>query len=91
MDLLQCTKHAHALRLLRWANNNLQVGTLFDVWWKDELENPFKLEKSRPQSERDDARTKRLKEEIDRGDNWKKKSKGSLVVELSIENIQVTQ
>jgi len=65
---IEMHKHAHALRLLRWANNNLQVGTLFDVWWKDELENLFKLEKSKPESERDDARVKRHKE-IDRGDN----------------------
>ena len=87
-------QHADSLRLLRWANNNPDIGTLFDVWWKDELENLFKLEKAKPEAEKDDARVKRLKEEIDRsaaGGNGKKKSKGSLIVEFSIENIQVMQ
>jgi nucleolar protein 4 len=88
---IEMHKHADALRLLRWANNNPEVGTLFDVWWKDELENLFKLEKSKPESERDDTRMKRLKAEIDKGDDGKKKSKGSLIVEFSIENIQVTK
>ena len=92
---IEMHKHADALRLLRWANNNPDVGSLFDVWWKDELENLLKLEKAKPESERDDARVKRLKEEIDRstGDGKKKKiTKGlSLIVEFSIENIQVTK
>lgn len=30
-------KHADALRVLRWANDNLSVGSLFDKWWKEEL------------------------------------------------------
>jgi len=91
---IEMHKHADALRLLRWANNNPDIGSLFDVWWKDELENLLKLEKAKPESEKDDARVKRLQEEIDRsaGDGKnKKKSKGSLIVEFSIENIQVTQ
>ena len=93
---IEMHKHADALRLLRWANNNPDIGSLFDLWWKDELENLLKLEKAKPESERDDARLKRLKEEIDRcgGDgssNSKKKAKGSLIVEFSIENIQVTK
>lgn len=86
-------QHADALRLLRWANNNPDVGNLFDLWWKDELENILKLEKAKPDSEGDDARVKRLKEEMDRwsaGDG-RKKSKSSLIVEFSIENIQVMQ
>lgn len=89
---VEMNKHTDALRLLRWANNNPDVGPLFDVWWKDELENLLKLEKAKPESEKDDTRVKRLKEEIDRsaGDG-KKRSKGSLIVEFSIENIQVMQ
>ena len=35
---IEMHKHVDALRLLRWANNNAKVGTLFDVWWKDELD-----------------------------------------------------
>jgi nucleolar protein 4 len=90
---IEMHKHADALRLLRWANNNPDIGSLFDVWWKDELENLLKLEKAKTESEKDDARVKRLKEEIEStGDgNKKKKAKGSLIVEFSIENIQVTK
>lgn len=90
---IEMHKHADALRLLRWANNNPDVGALFDVWWKDEVESLLKLEKAKPESEKDDARAKRLKEALDNrsaGDG-KKKSRGSLIVEFSIENIQVTQ
>lgn len=89
---IEMSKHADALRLLRWANNNPDVGPLFNLWWKDELENLLKLENAKPESEKDDARVKRLKEEIDKSaGEGKKKIKGSLIVEFSIENIQVTQ
>ena len=93
---IEMHKHADSLRLLRWANNNPDIGSLFDLWWNDELGNMLKLEKAKPESEKDDARVKRLGEEIDRsGDgnnnNKKKKAKGFLIVEFSIENIQVTK
>ncbi|KAE9410201.1 hypothetical protein BT96DRAFT_953357 [Gymnopus androsaceus JB14] len=55
--------HADALRVLRWANNNPSVGELFEGWWKEELKDLLKAEKS----------------------------KGTLIVEFSIENIQVVQ
>ncbi|KAF8884427.1 hypothetical protein CPB84DRAFT_1838033 [Gymnopilus junonius] len=54
-------------------------------------------ERAKEESERDDARIKRLKEEIAREENKEetgqggKKSKGSLIVEFSIENVQVVQ
>lgn len=99
---IEMHNHADALRLLRWANNNPDIASLFDLWWRDELENLLKLEKAKPESEKDDARLKKLEEEIDRwsstGDgnnnnnnNNKKKARGSLIVEFSIENIQVTK
>ncbi|KAF8154560.1 hypothetical protein B0H34DRAFT_809141 [Crassisporium funariophilum] len=88
---IEMHRHPDALRLLRWANNNPDVGPLFESWWKDELENLLKLEKAKPEAEKDDARIKRLKEEIERGGGESKKSKGSLIVEFSIENIQVVQ
>ncbi|PPQ85119.1 hypothetical protein CVT25_004219 [Psilocybe cyanescens] len=86
-------RHSDALRFLRWANNNPDVGTLFESWWKDELENMLKSERAKDASEKDDARIKRLKEEIEREEQHPggKKSKGSLIVEFSIENIQVLQ
>ncbi|KAK7462881.1 RNA recognition motif-containing protein [Stygiomarasmius scandens] len=80
-------RHADALRVLRWANNNPKVGELFEEWWRDELKVLLKAEKQKPQ--KDDARIKRIQEEID--DGGAKKSKGTLIVEFSIENVQVVQ
>ncbi|KAF9479144.1 hypothetical protein BDN70DRAFT_709860 [Pholiota conissans] len=84
-------RHSDALRFLRWANNNAAVGPLFESWWKDELEHLLKMERAKEESERDDAKIKRLKEEIENEGRNKKISKGSLIVEFSIENIQVVQ
>ncbi|KZT70629.1 RNA-binding domain-containing protein [Daedalea quercina L-15889] len=84
---LELTKHADALRVLRWANNNADVGRLFDEWWKTELEDMVKVEKKKPQ--RDEARLKRLKDELEKGAPVK--SRGTLIVEFSIENVQVVQ
>ncbi|KAF8962114.1 hypothetical protein BDZ97DRAFT_1826443 [Flammula alnicola] len=84
-------RHSDALRFLRWANNNPEVGTLFEAWWKDELEHLLKMERAKEEAERDESKIKRLKEEIARDGQNKKTSKGSLIVEFSIENIQVLQ
>lgn len=86
-------RHSDALRFLRWANNNPEVNGLFESWWKDELENMLKAERAKDASEKDDARIKRLKEEIEREEHFSggKKTKGSLIVEFSIENVQVLQ
>lgn len=84
-------RHSDALRFLRWANNNPDVGPLFESWWKDELEHLLKMERAKDEAERDDARIKRLKEEIDNEAKNKKTMKGSLIVEFSIENVQVVQ
>ncbi|KAJ7093119.1 hypothetical protein C8R44DRAFT_815616 [Mycena epipterygia] len=82
-------KHADALRVLRWANNNPDAGPLFEAWWKDELQDLIKAEKAKADGDRDDARLKRLKEELEKG--TVKKSKGTLIVEFSIENITTIQ
>lgn len=82
-------KHADALRVLRWANNNPDAGPLFEAWWKDELKDLVKVEKAKPDGDRDDARLKRLKDELEKGSA--KKSKGTLIVEFSIENITTIQ
>ncbi|KAG5644707.1 hypothetical protein DXG03_007930 [Asterophora parasitica] len=84
---LEMNTHADALRVLRWANNNPALGPLFEEWWKDELKDLVKHEKAK--DEKDDARVTRLKEELERDGG--KKSKGTLIVEFSIENIQVVQ
>ncbi|KAG5652797.1 hypothetical protein H0H81_003627 [Sphagnurus paluster] len=84
---LEMNTHADALRVLRWANNNPEVGPLFEGWWKDELKDLIKLEAAKEQ--KDDARLARLKEELER--EGAKKSRGTLIVEFSIENVQVVQ
>ena len=84
---LEMLKHADALRVLRWTNNNPDVGPLFEKWWKDELEDLIKLEKSKP--DKDEARLKRMKDEQEKSGS--KQSKGTLIAEFSIENVQVVQ
>jgi len=113
---IELTKHSDALRFLRWANNNPEVGELFSAWWKDEVEHLLKMAKEGAKSkgkdskegkekseedgvdkEREEERIKRLKAEIEKegeegGQRGKKATtKGSLIVEFSIENIQVVQ
>ncbi|KJA15654.1 hypothetical protein HYPSUDRAFT_48115 [Hypholoma sublateritium FD-334 SS-4] len=84
-------RHSDALRFLRWANNNPDVGPLFETWWKDELEHLLKMERAKDEAERDEARIKRIKEEIENEAQHRKTTKGSLIVEFSIENVQVVQ
>ncbi|GLB42149.1 putative RNA recognition motif containing protein [Lyophyllum shimeji] len=79
--------HADALRVLRWANNNPAVEPLFEEWWKDELRDLIKVETAKEQ--KDEARLAKLKEELERERG--RKGKGTLIVEFSIENIQVVQ
>ena len=84
---VEMVKHADALRVLRWANNNPSVTALFEDWWKTELEDMIKAERSR--EKKDDARLKRLKDELENGSP--PRGKGTLIVEFSIENVQVVQ
>lgn len=86
---LELGTHADALRVLRWANNNLAAGRLFEEWWKAELEDLIAVEKRKEAEKRDEARMKRIRDEIEKG--APAKSRGSLIVEFSIENIQVVQ
>jgi nucleolar protein 4 len=82
--------HGDALRVLRWANNNSDIGPLLEEWWKEELGDLIKLEKGK--EARDDARLKRMQDELEKVSTiGAKKSKGSLIVEFSIENVQVVK
>ena len=78
--------HANALRVLRWANNNADVGMLFDKWWKEELADLVTMEKGKKNA--DETRIKRMKDEMEASS---KPARGTLIVEFSIENIQVVQ
>lgn len=85
---VEMEKHSDALRVLRWANNNPDVGPLFEEWWKEELADLMKIEKAKKE-DKDDAKIKRMKDEIESGGT--RKSKGTMIVEFSIENVQVVQ
>ncbi|KAJ3767246.1 hypothetical protein FB446DRAFT_339096 [Lentinula raphanica] len=93
---LELNTHADALRVLRWANNNPAVGELWEGWWKEDLESLLKTEKggkSKGEGEPDVSRIKRIQGEIEKleSGDLKKKSRGTLIVEFSIENVQVVQ
>jgi nucleolar protein 4 len=87
---IEMNTHGDALRVLRWANNNPDVGPLLEEWWKEELKDLTKLEKGKEAS--DEARLKRMNDELEKvTTTGAKKSKGSLIVEFSIENVQVVK
>lgn len=97
---LELHEHADALRVLRWANNNADLTPLWTKWWKDEVAELIKKEKSgakqedpnkKKDQEEPSNRLKRLKEELEKDSTGKWTTKGSLIAEFSIENIQVTQ
>ncbi|KAG1813670.1 uncharacterized protein BJ212DRAFT_1482567 [Suillus subaureus] len=83
---IEMPRHADALRVLRWANNNPAVAPLLSTWWKEELGDLIKLEKGK--GDPDEARLKRMKDELE---GQVKTPKGTLIVEFSIENVQVVQ
>lgn len=86
---LELHKHGDALRVLRWTNNNRTVGDVWDGWWKSEVQELIKKEKG--DGEEGAIRLKKLKEEAQKeGTRWKATQK-TLIVEFSIENIQVTE
>ena len=82
-------KHEDALRVLRWVNNNRAVGDLWNGWWKSEAEELVKKEKG--SGEDGAVRLKKLKDEAGREDGRWKAIKKTLIVEFSIENVQVTE
>ncbi|TFK23811.1 hypothetical protein FA15DRAFT_641937 [Coprinopsis marcescibilis] len=86
---LEMHQHADSLRVLRWANNNPAVAPLFEAWWKEELADILKREKK--SETKDEDRIKRIKDEIELGTSTKKEGRGRLIVEFSIENVQVVQ
>jgi len=92
---LEMNTHADALRVLRWANNHPGVGALFEGWWKDEVRDLIKAQGEKAKDtkdEGDEARLGRLRKELESGvGGGKRKSRGTLIVEFSIENVQVVQ
>lgn len=84
---LELHAHADALRVLRWANNNPSIGPLFEEWWRSELEDLIKAEEKKKEED-STTKVKRMKDQLEAGG---KKAKGELIVEFSIENVQVVQ
>ncbi|KAJ3911057.1 hypothetical protein F5877DRAFT_73470 [Lentinula edodes] len=88
---------ADALRVLLWANNNPSVAELWEEWWKEELVALLQAEKIRPENEKEESRIKRVEGEIEKlesgggGGTVPKKSRGTLIVDFSIENVQVVR
>lgn len=83
---VEMNTHADALRVLRWANNNPEVGALFDKWWREELADLIKAEKSKETVE--ETRIKRMKDAME---TPSKPPSGTLIIEFAVENIQVVQ
>lgn len=82
---LELHKHQDALRVLRWANNNKAVGDLWGGWWKSEVAELAKKKGNGPTG------PKELKEEARKGEGTWTATKKTLIVEFSIENVQVTE
>ncbi|KAI6032457.1 hypothetical protein EDC04DRAFT_2898190 [Pisolithus marmoratus] len=78
-------RHADALRVLRWANNNPEIGTFFDKWWREELAD---LIKEKAKDVPDEARIKRMKDALE---NPSKPPNTTLIVEFAVENVQIVQ
>jgi len=93
--------HADALRVLRWANGNTEVDALLRSWWREELERLIKVERDKlkggqkDEEEKSEARLKRMVAELakegKRKEDDEAKGRGTLIVEFSIENVQVVQ
>ncbi|KIJ52673.1 hypothetical protein M422DRAFT_223344 [Sphaerobolus stellatus SS14] len=89
---LELMEHANALRVLRWANNNPDVEGLMKGWWKDELQDLLKkLDDGKKKTEEEETRIKRIKDRIKELEGEKTKKGRPLVLEFSIENIQVVR
>ena len=93
--LFRSKEHSDALRVLRWANNNPEVGKLLETWWGEELEELVKrVKKELPEKKEDidleQGRLKRLEDELQGlKDGQRRKYNKRLIIEFSIENIQV--
>ena len=101
---LEMRSHKDALKVLRWANNNAQVGKLVSEWWQEEMKEILErtkvnLDKARKEKKDDkvveelEARVKRLESRVkeDGTRNGGMRGGKTLMIEFSIENVQVGQ
>ena len=92
---LEMRDHADALRVLRWTNNNPEVQALLREWHQEEVKDLVKaLEKGAKGGDTMKAQLHRAKESLKefegQGDKAVK-SKRTLIVEFSIENILIVK
>lgn len=85
---IEMYSHSDALRVLRWANNNAAVAPLLAEWSKMESIARLSAEKGKKPEEREEGRLKRMQDALEKGPG---PVKGTLIVEFSIENVQVVQ
>ena len=92
---LEMRDHADALRVLRWANNNPDVQPLLREWYKEEIKDLINtLEKDTKGGDTTKAQLHRAKEtlkEFEGQDDKAVKSKKTIVLEFSIENILIVK
>jgi nucleolar protein 4 len=99
---LEMRSHKDALKVLRWANNNPEVGPLMREWAATELEElekktKEKLEAARKEENKDidemELRYKKLQAKVKDGVNGlvdQMKQGKTLMIEFSVENVQVS-
>ncbi|ORX36146.1 hypothetical protein BD324DRAFT_630367 [Kockovaella imperatae] len=100
---LEMRSHHDALKVLRWANNNREVGQLFSVWHKEEMADWLEKckkglevargKKDEQQIEELEGRLKRLDHRLGEKDVKDGGMRGgkTLLIEFSIENVQVVK
>ncbi|GJJ14727.1 hypothetical protein Clacol_008994 [Clathrus columnatus] len=90
---LEMISHQDALRVIRWANNNPTVEPLMRDWWQEELKDILKKEEDvESKSEEQQTKINRIKNRLaELKEEGLKKSQRTLIIEFSIENIQVVR
>ena len=84
---LEMRSFAHALKVLRWANANKNLGSLLVQWWREELE-ALRAKLIHDDSNEAQLRIKRIDQALnDMETSSKSEARGVLRIEFSIENI----
>lgn len=84
---LEMRSFAHALKVLRWANANKNLGSLLVHWWREELE-ALRAKLIRDDSNEAQLRIKRIDQALNNMEtSSKSEARGVLRIEFSIENI----
>ena len=99
---LELRSHQAALKVLRWANNNREVGGLLSEWHKEEMKDLFERtkkglevareKKDEKEVEELEGRVKRLEARLGEKESRDGGMRGgkTLMIEFSIENVQVS-